>query len=681
MNVDSKTRRLDSPHVRGNALFLATAVVTVAIGLTYSTIFVSVAEVKRSQVQASRTRAFYAAEAGLELAVNELKDITRKAGLTEPFASLDKLFTSASSQPAYTRLYVDHDLLQDGKMFGTVNVQLSLAGQDENYRDITVTVDAYVPGRYVTRNGERQERHRATMRLEKTVRVALKAGSVFDYSYFINNWGWFYADSITANGNARSNGQFDAGNYRPVINGTPRYAAVQVTRDPGTGAVTANLLGYMDDNDDGVTDGTDGGVYSGWNIVGSDNVRGMASDPKNRHEFVDTVPMPNLNDLTLYEKLARERLVNGNPVPSSVQVGTTVVSGPVFGDDAGETGNLYLHGTDENPIVLDGPVVVRGNLILSGKVKGQGSFYVGGNVYIPDDISYVNPPTTWLPANNSKSETEAWISANYDKDLMGLFAKENVVIGDFTNADWRNHVGSWLSHSLNQSKEDAGSDQIPNTRYGRDGLPNTPDDDILEGDNEWTVERYTQADADAGRIPAGKNVNDPIPGTGEDIDADGVYDDTINLGDFDLPAALTSENWGGNLPAGGLASYSDVGRMDVSQLDCVLYTNHALAFRSQAEVTFNGAMISRNEAIIYGYHFTINHDRRLLGGGANPQVILPKVFGEIEDLNYVQHDILDLSGGTSVPVVPPVSVRLELDPEHGGDTGKVVQQITLPGEN
>ena len=90
-----------------------------------------------------------------------------------------------------------------------------------------------------------------------------------------------------------------------------------------------------------------------------------------------------------------------------------------------------------------------------------------------------------------------------------------------------------------------------------------------------------------------------------------------------------------------------------------------------------GALISRNEAIIYGYHFTINHDRRLLGGGANPNVILPKVFGEIKELNYVERDILNLANSSSVPLVPTLEKRIIIDPTDGDKTGKVLLPIDI----
>src|SRR5262249_27679231 len=130
-----------------------------------------------------------------------------------------------------------------------------------------------------------------------------------------------------------------------------------------------HLLGYEDDNGDGVKDGSDGGVYAGWDIVNVDRMRGMGALAKNQHDFLAQVPMPNLRDLAAYETLAKG-------ANSSLRIGGAAplaVSNAVLGDEAGEKQNVVLIGTAASPIVLNGPVVVRGDVIIKGVVTGQGS--------------------------------------------------------------------------------------------------------------------------------------------------------------------------------------------------------------------------------------------------------------------------------------------------------------------
>ncbi len=190
-------------------------------------------------------------------------------------------------------------------------------------------------------------------------------------------------------------------------------------------------------------------------------------------------------------------------------------------------------------------------------------------------------------------------------------------------------MGNWLNDPDNESEEDCGEDQIPNTKPGRDGITGTADDDVLEGDGVWTVDRYTQADADLGLIPPGKSVGDPIPGTGEDTDGDGQYDPRTQVSDFEITDVLDDQHWVGNFPSSSPISYSDIATTNITHIDAAFYTNHALGAFTLArteDFIINGCIVSRNESIVYGTKtLTINHDLRLLGAGRSllPNLVLP----------------------------------------------------------
>ncbi|MSR60895.1 MAG: hypothetical protein EXS08_00415 [Planctomycetes bacterium] len=449
---------------------------------------------------------------------------------------------------------------------------------------------------------------------------------VFDYAYFINNWGWFYGKTIYAKGSVRSNGQFDAAGYSPTITGQPHYDEVSWN------GVAATLTGYVDDNGDGLKDGNDGGTFSGWDIVAAQNVQGLGGQASNQHDFQDKVPMPNLSDLSLYESSATQE--NG-----SITIDGVEVSDAVYGDEPGELPNLFLVGTAAKPIVISGPVVIRGDVIVSGVVTGQGAIYSGRNVYCPNSITYANPPTSARPADNTQAATEAWLTSNWNKDLLGLFARENVVVGDCTNWLWQYYENWWMSDALNSSLEDAGADGIPNTKAGRDGILGTSDDDLLEGDGLFTIEHYSAEDEDLGLIPEGMSVGDPLAGSGEDIDGDGAYDDGANLADVVLTKPLDTATWGGNMPLGGIASYSSIASLYANTLDAIFYTNHSFCYLvlGGSPANINGALVSRNENIIYGTpSITINHDSRLLGGASGrASAYLPLALQPVEVLRTV----------------------------------------------
>ncbi|HTF87834.1 MAG TPA: hypothetical protein VK843_05450 [Planctomycetota bacterium] len=608
---------------RGSAL-ISTLVVFVALfGLVYASSMTSVAESKDARTAMDDVRADLLASAGQERAMQFLANAVKNTSMHDPMQGLTNLFAGGTTITPF----VGEPLMDGASQVGSYTVSINLVSSTPTTLTLGVDASGYLPDAPVDlSSGERIASWRAS---RTTLRYSLAPSKVFDYAYFINNWGWFYGNTILAKGNVRSNGQFDVAGYAPTVTGQPLYDSVAYSG----GAAT--LSGYQDDDGNGLKDGNDGGVWSGWDITAAQNLKGNGGLAKNQHDFQAQVPMPNLSDLAAYETSAKVK-------NSSITIDGVKVCNAVLGDESGEKQNLYLVGTAAKPIVLNGPVVVRGSVIISGVVTGQGAIYSGGNVYCPQSVTYANPPTSVRPANNTQAATEAWLSTNWNKDFLGLFAKENVVVGNYTDSTWQSYVSGWMADSMNKSVEDAGLDGIQNTRKGRDGVLGTADDDLLEGDGVFTVERYTTNDETLGLIPAGKSVGDVIPGTGEDIDGDGVYDPGITLSSVAVPAALNTTNWGGNMPVAGVASYSSISSLYANQLDAVFYTNHSFCWVVLGGVSakINGALVSRNENIVYGTPTVeINHDSRLLGSSASLAAgLLPREIQSAEVLRWVRLD-------------------------------------------
>ena len=631
------------PSRRGGALLTSVVVVGCLLGLVLVAGTASVVEVKDSRKSVDDVGAQYLADAGLERGANLLAQAVKETDFHDPLQGLGALFqTSTSVMP-----FVEIPVMDGNSKVGAYSVKLTRIAQTSSSITIAIDSTGYRPdapsalpanGRLAAWRAER-----------KVVTYELAPSQVFDFAYFINNWGWFYGDSIICNGNARSNGQFDAANYAPTVTGQPMYDSVSWDGSH------AALAGYHDDNQNGLMNGDDGGVFSGWNIINAQNIQGNGGQAGNQHSYQPQISMPNLSDLSRYEANAIQQ-------GGSITIGGVTVSDAVYGDASGERGNLYLVGTAANPIVIHGPVVVRGDVIISGYVTGQGAIYSGGNVYCPDSVKYANPPTSPRPASNAQSDTEAWLSANWNKDALGLFARENVVIGDITDGTWQYYVSSWMADPMNTSKEDAGTDGIPNTHAGRDGIPNTADDDVLENDGLWTVEHYTAQDAVLGLIPPGKQVGDAIPGTGEDIDGDGVFDPQTTLSNVMLSRPLDSANWGGNMPASGIASYHDIASMTANRMDAIFYTNHTFCWvvLGGTDAQINGSVVSRNEDIIYGTpNVRFNYDCRMLGGASSVfGRFLPTVLKKISVIFYLKNLC-----PVEIPIPPPFNVMvIDADP-------------------
>jgi len=594
---------------RGSILIIVVCLVLIIASFCTVSLMVSTKDSEQAQSTALRCKALFVAQAGLEEEISALSGLRHMGRIDQPFLAFENL---VGTQPK-----MGEWLVKDGVRVGQYDVYVtSSASIDEYTRDIGVRVEAWVPSKEHPQAMKRE--------IEAVVRVSIGRSEVFDYVYFINNWGWYYGDTIVAYGNVRGNGQFDGGGYRATINAVPRFSKLD----------GSDLQGYLDE----------GGVISGWNIAGSQNMRGDANalwtqsdcdagkctqdevgQKKCQHPYEQQVPMPNLSDLTMYEDLA----VRKN---SSVKLGSTTVFMNVLGDDASEKKNLYLCGTATNPIVIDGPVVVRGSVILSGYITGQGAIYCSGNVYIPKNLQYVHPPTT-TPTDPDEAAMENWIATNAEADAVGLFARQHIVLGDYTNSYWQSYVRSWVQDSRNRSDEDSGEDLIPNTRAGRDGVMGTADDDILENDGQRTTDTYPVLHQQDGIIPTGKSVGDPIPETGEDIDGDGVRDQTTQMSEFNVPASLNSTYWAGNIPS-GTSSYSSLSSTQITNVDGALYTNHTIGMLTLAygqNLTFRGCVVSRNEAIVYGTDTCVfRYDYRLLGDGESHGFYLPKVWREVE---------------------------------------------------
>ena len=573
---------------------IATAVLTATATMATSTRDVR----RRGNLAAARL----AARSGIAEQVADIVAVRDMAPVGEPFSGLDSIDRNQLRGPGGFTATVTGRLLDDHE--GTPVAQYdvfvdSLPGSSISRR-LAISSYAYVPDKVAYDSGDPDA---ARADAHAVVEVRFQGSEVFDYSYFINHWGWFFGDDIASNGNVRSNGQFDFGHHSSAVNGSPRYEASHGSQ----------LLGYIDDNGDGVKDGSDGGVYSSVSVMNADNVDGSGGVSGNRHITPEVVEMPNLGDLSFYEQKAAAR-------NSSIGVeGAFEVDG-VLGDGDTEPQNLYLVGTREAPVVLNGPVVVRGSVIISGYVSGQGSIYAGGNIYVADDLLYLNPPDSIRPDSNDQQSVERWRSESAVRDSLGLFAREHIVVGDYTDDWWQTNVSDWINHDLNKSREDAGIDGIQNTREGPDGILGTADDDFMEDDGVWTVSHYTEEDAERGLIPEGSRPGDVIPGSGEDIDGDGAYDDTTRMSEFDLPQALSQESWAGNLQEGEDITYSQVATSEIARLDAAFYTNHtfaAVVSNPDGVIQVNGSVVSRNESIIYAADgLELNHDERLTGRGS-----------------------------------------------------------------
>lgn len=102
----------------------------------------------------------------------------------------------------------------------------------------------------------------------------------------------------------------------------------------------------------------------------------------------------------------------------------------------GEKNNVILIGTRDNPIEINGNVVIEGDVMIKGYVRGKGLIRATGNIYMPSDVQYRN---TIDGKDAQGKDLEVFDAGN----SVGYAAGGNIVIGDYisrVNGSGSNYV-------------------------------------------------------------------------------------------------------------------------------------------------------------------------------------------------------------------------------------------------
>ncbi len=384
-----------------------------------------------------------------------------------------------------------------------------------------------------------------TVQTKVTIRPA---SQVFDYEYFLNNWGWWWGNSITGNGDQRSNWDFDF-KSNPTVNGAI-YAA-----------------GGVDDNGVPIQNFSTP-PFSG--LAGGDTTNLV-------HQGAQRVVMPNLLNFSNYIATAM-----ANTASNGIWLGSTQM---VFGvqSNASKPG-LYIVGTPTIPIRIKGTVVVPGDVVIKGTVTGQGTLYVGGNLYIANDITYSNGPDfSAAPETMTATNRDSWVQNNQTKDLVAYAVRGSILAGDVTDQDWINYCMNYpVSGLINVGDE---------SHLGQDGIAGTGDDNIPFDHGGGVMSTWYDADGD-GLVNANYNYS-------TDINMDNTRAAKI----MGYPTSGASSN---------LVSFSTVATDNMGTLEGIFYTNHAAAMRlANSNATIHGGIISRNEQIIFQQFLYMVYDSRV----------------------------------------------------------------------
>ena len=476
--------------------------------------------------------------------------------------------------------------------------------------------------------------------LQERFSMAVEQSKVFDYAYFVNSFG--ILKSGTINGNAYFNG--DAVISRNTDSGTPEWGPTDCVIN-GTITAAANATS---------------GAFGSFSLSSYGNVAwphteslelyrdrqqstplcrptSPADDAKTevwpmgfvaeadpseaqRNEGAAVFEIPYLSDLNLYKGLAtstggtvtypelvlKESAIAGREEagtescydPGAVKTINGVYSGagPSGVPGGVDAGCVMMYGTAGNPIVINGPVVVEGDLIIGGVVTGRGCFYAGRNIHFVDDITYADPPN-W---SNSRNDPVGTAAKNATKDLVGFCAKGLITVGPINN-DPMTYANTDEQSPWDFRSFMAASPTIIQANFG--GQTDTADKDskALFG---YYVDKN---DSSIGYYPKGLK-NDPPTYffNGNYYQPDGyerIEKITIETAEDGTEKQVITTAARQFYEPTVEAKYVKFASLDMTHIDGVLFTNHAILggrdnfINRNKPFTINGAYVTRNQAM------------------------------------------------------------------------------------
>jgi len=114
-------------------------------------------------------------------------------------------------------------------------------------------------------------------------------------------------------------------------------------------------------------------------------------------------------------------------------------------------GNLFLVGTEADPIVINNTVAVNGDVVLKGPVKGFGQLLVKGNAYVVGDVTYADAPDKFGVAEDGT------------KNGFALTAGGSIMMGDYLTIRGKMHPddnGKYPSGGFINMREETDSQNI-----------------------------------------------------------------------------------------------------------------------------------------------------------------------------------------------------------------------------
>lgn len=462
-----RLRRLRSR--RGSAL-LITAIILFVLGIGASTYVGSATQTYRTAYRES-----------LEVQTTPLCDAASQAvqlSIWTPFKEnqnftvMDAACTNASV--AHPLAAVSGSIPGGGKYTGAV---IKYTVVDSYTRNVIIRCVGWMD---LNNNGTLDANEPAKT-VDVTATYSLQRSGVFDYTYFINNYGWmdgFGPNDLIVNGDMRSNGNFTISNGSPTINGSLMAAQNQQLDPPAAGLVNQAPVKMSNSTYASMASGnsrmrqaynsTNMGAYgsNNWNnwssyifdsqgqIINNAVSGAVVADSTGYKSWTETsynanppetlldptptqqIIMPDLSNNAFYQSLSqtyvdsKQTYGDGTANPNYGQ-GAYV---QVWNNSTGKyqtvstngvvTGSASLVGSAAHPVLIHGPVTFTQDAVVKGNFSGQGTIYAGRNVHLVGSIIYSNPP------NFQGSNISTIDNQNEKADMVALCANGSVIMGD-----------------------------------------------------------------------------------------------------------------------------------------------------------------------------------------------------------------------------------------------------------
>lgn len=420
---------------------------------------------------------------------------------------------------------------------------------------------------------------RLTRTVKLTYHLDTVTSPVFNFAYFMNHWAWWsgYAQGqVQIFGNTGANANFDVlsgtvsinnanmpavnvfgtlynNNSNPAANNNSPFAALNVRANiPGqqtatgfgniSGSITpVSGLGRMPTltNLSDISDETGSIITS----AKTQAQQGNSILQLRTYEVTSTSPFTLASTYTVKKTYTNTGVYGAT---GSGQSENLVLAGtPVNQMVAGYNRNINANGRPTvDVIAVTGQVVVKGNVVMQGLIEGRGTIFAGRNLYVAGNVQYKGGagPTTAPPydyptngqTGNGTATSPTVLPTPTQTDcasasLVSYVAGGNVIYGDVTSATWQSQVMSWLNYvdpatnqRVNDNHEDAGMDNIVNSKQY---FPS----DVKENDNKWTVQVVDGSGNKTWKdFPVVSGAVDTtgytvVKGTGEDTDGNGRY--------------------------------------------------------------------------------------------------------------------------------------------------------------